>query len=234
MATILTAEMIDSWDFSVANGEIVIFEHYLELMEGYLASETKKYSESREEAIRKGEIKVDDETGPEPDYDSYMLEVIRSTEQVLRKSLFVSLFSFLENTLVEDCRARKHYDKEIVLRLEDLTGKNDIDKVKVYWKKVLRMEFPSDTPEWSAIQNYKSLRNCIVHAGGKVGSLKENGDREKLEKFIHATATLELMSHGDIVVLKEFCDEALETIQRFLKLWFDLKRARASDIVKGG
>ncbi|MBI4673519.1 MAG: hypothetical protein HY741_17845 [Chloroflexi bacterium] len=175
---------LDSWDFSKAASEIYLFHEYLATMEAFLESETQKLTADRQKKIESGEIQVYEDTGPEDSYESNMLDLIFSFKDTLRKSFFVSLFSFFEAELINECRKQKDKDMTILLTLNDLRGENSIDKVNVYFTKVLHSNFPSETPDWAEIQNYKTLRNCIVHAQSRLDNMKNKDDLEKLKAYI--------------------------------------------------
>ncbi len=212
----------DSWDMSVAKAEIFLFQDYLTVMEQFLESETQKHRKSLEHLIASGQVYYDKETGVDQNYDSEMLNQIFSFKDTLRKSFFISLYSFLEFTMLQECRSRKNEDKTILLSLDDLAGQNGIDKAQTYFTKVLRLKSPSDTPEWSEIQNYKTLRNCIVHAGGRIEDIKTVSDQEKLKAFIARKAhkrTLWLSDYDGVILDKGFCEKALATIEKFLQAW---------------
>jgi len=124
----------------------------------------------------------------------------------------VNLYSFFEAALVKECRNRK--SSETPLSFSDIAGQNDIDRAKTYLTKVVRIHFPSDAPEWQEIQNYRMLRNCIVHNQGK---MEEGARGQKLREYIARQKNLSL--YGDEVYFdKGFCEEAFETIRKFLLL----------------
>ena len=189
-------------------------------MEGFLESQTQKHEESEKELIASGQIKCDDESGPEANYDSHMLYLISSFEDMLRKSFFVSLYSFFESVVLNECRARKSIKENIFLDLSDLAGQNDIDKAKTYFTKVLQLDFPRSTPEWGEIQNYKTLRNCVIHAQGRIDDMRAESDQKKLRIFVANKKTLSLREYqGEVIFKKGFCEEALVTIEKFLRSW---------------
>ena len=187
-------------------GEIDLFEAYLENMEGFLE---EQYEELREE-IRTGKRIVPPDEPP-----IYQVDLFAN---ILRKSLFVSLYGFFESQLTAACRARKQARDDIQLSLSDITGRG-ITRAKVYLVKVLRVNFPFGTnPEWQEIQEYRILRNCIVHNEGVLEGMSSK-DVAKLRKYIDRKQTLSLWWDDDIIILKKgFCEEALDTIRRFLRL----------------
>jgi hypothetical protein len=106
--------VLDSWDWdtSAASAEIGLFEEYLASMERFLEAETQTHAESLKKLIAKGEIYYDEETGLDSTYDSHRLDLLSTFKDKLRTSFFVSMFSFLESELVNECRYWKAKDKK--------------------------------------------------------------------------------------------------------------------------
>lgn len=208
-----------SWDLSATSAEIGLFEEYLVAMEKFLEDETQKHSESLKNLIAKGEIYYDGETGLESNYDSHRLDLLSAFKDRLRRSFFVSVFSFLESELLSECHYRKTQDKDILLNFNDLAGQSSIDKAVTYLTKVLRLDHPRKFPEWIEIQNYKILRNCIVHAQGRVDQMKLESDQRTLKGYIAQKKNLSFTWGEEVSLDKGFCEEALTTIEAFLHLW---------------
>lgn len=145
----------------------------------------------------------------------------------LRNSFFVSLYAYFENKLIRECRLRK--TNFILLDFDDIRGFDVIERVKKYFTKVLRTNFPSNTHEWETIQDYRIIRNCIVHAQGKLEELKDKKDREKLQRFVSKNKNISLFrneedpihffkNNGEIHIDKGFCEEACKTVETFLTM----------------
>ena len=136
--------------------------------------------------------------------------MIRSFMSSQRSSFFVSLYSFLESSLVNECLARK--TEHTLLSFSDIAGRSEMDKARTYFTKVLGVRFPSDTTEWQEIQDYRRLRNCIVHNRGR---LEDNSD-PKLCNYVAGKNSLRCIEN-EVLLEKEFCREAYETIRTFLR-----------------
>ena len=145
-------------------------------------------------------------------YDHYRLEAIDRFTNMLRRSFFTSLYSFLETQLVKECRSRKSQDTP--LSFSEIAGQSDIEKAKIYFAKVLRVYFPSDTPEWQEIQHYRLLRNCLVHNQGR---LDDTRDYKALREYAASKNGLSIQD-DEIYLGKEFCKEANQNIKAFLCL----------------
>ncbi|MFB0831510.1 hypothetical protein ACEU2D_18145 [Brevibacillus laterosporus] len=130
---------------------------------------------------------------------------------ILRCSVFTQIYSFLEFTLKGYCSiARKSL--EIKLSDRDLSG-SGIEKYKIYLKKVVGMPFPDSIPEWSHIQKYNIIRNCIAHTQG---NLEEMNNSTKIKDTISDLNNIELDNRSTIILKESFCDDVINTIDKFL------------------
>jgi hypothetical protein len=131
---------------------------------------------------------------------------------LMRSSFFISLYSYLEAQLNKECQLSQQDNTQIKILLNDIHG-SGIDRAKTYLVKVLDTSFPFDKDlAWKEIQLFGKLRNCIVHADGKVKD-------SNLEKYIenHPDLHCEMIFGDDIVVLDEgFCEKAIAVISAFL------------------
>jgi hypothetical protein len=204
--------------------EIGVFRAYLMTMERFLEDEAQQLNKEIEELQVNNDTESldirpspeeDDETGFDVGFIVFHLEdrltTIDEFTNMLRSSFFVSLYSYLESRLVNECRARTN--EHTLITFSDLAGQSDLDKTKMYFAKVLRTYFPSDTPEWQKIQNYRRVRNCIVHRRNR---LDDKRDAE-LYRYIRENKDCNLRIVGEEVFLDaQFCNEAYETIETFL------------------
>ena len=182
-------------------GEVGLFEVYLQDMEDFLETEITKLK-----AQLKDTIVLDEKL------TNMELQVVgRHFPNILRKSFIVSLYSFLEYWLMRECRTRKGND--ILLSPSDIRGENDIDRARTYLTKVLQVNFPNNTQEWEEIQNIRKLRNCIVHNHGKCGGEKY----KSLRDYVAQNSDTLSLSNNEIVLRGEFCKQALRTIGKFIQ-----------------
>lgn len=134
---------------------------------------------------------------------------------ILRRSFFISLYSFFENLLISECNSREN--NEIPLVFKDIYAHDELQKVAKYFTKVLQIDFPNTTSQWEAIQNYRIIRNCVVHAQGRLNELKNDGDRQKLLKYFDKNTNV-ILKEEEIYLKRGFCDEVLQNIETFLNL----------------
>jgi hypothetical protein len=197
--------------------EIDIFRNYLVAMEDFLENEAQYGITVRALKVSDAGIDEVEETLSEEVREHLKKETIGRFANVLRRTVFVSLYSFFESRLIKECRSRKNPD--IPLNFSEIAGQNDVERAKAYFTKVLRIDFPCNTPKWQQINSYRLLRNCIVHSASLIGEMKDARGQEALQKYIDREQGLSL--HEDEVFLdKAFCIEAYETIKAFMGLLF--------------
>jgi hypothetical protein len=78
---------------------------------------------------------------------------------------FVAAYAAFEDTLAQVCRQAQNADS-LTVSLEDIKGLG-VEQARRYIKVVLGVAFPDDTPEWSKLKDLQTLRNRIVHYGGR-------------------------------------------------------------------
>lgn len=126
---------------------------------------------------------------------------------LLRKSFFISTFSFFENRLISEYRSRRN---------NDIDTRGELQKAIDYFTKNSLIEFPKDIAD--SVTNYRIIRNCIVHAQGRLNELKPEKDREKLQNYFNKKTNNVFLVKEEIQLQKEFCAEALQNIEAFLRL----------------
>ena len=119
------------------------------------------------------------------------------------------LYAFFENKLVTECRSRKNNDTP--LSFSDIAGHDDLERAKTYFTKVLRTSFPSNMREWQEIQQYRLLRNCLVHNRGRL----DDSRYESLRKYVTRKTSLSAQ-YNEVSLGEGFCAEVLEIIKSFL------------------
>lgn len=60
----------------------------------------------------------------------------------------------------------------VKLRVKDVSGKG-VDRSAIFWDRLLSIDVKTD-PAWNRLQDLQSLRNIIVHRGGKRGESPEH------------------------------------------------------------
>jgi hypothetical protein len=148
----------------------------------------------------------------DPD-ESFSSNEVDEFTDLMRSSFFVSLYSYLEAQLNKECQFSQQDNAQIKVLLDDIHG-SGINRAKIYLVKVLNTSFPFDNDSaWEKIQWFGKIRNCIVHAEGKV---KDSNLKKYIEN--HPNLHCEMRFGNDIVVLDEgFCEKAIAVIGAFLQ-----------------
>ena len=125
---------------------------------------------------------------------------------LLRSSLFVTIYSVVENELNKICRQLAAKDG---LDVEDLRG-NGIQRACTFLTRVCRVDFPDKSDEWKLLRNYNQLRNVIVHNQGYM----ETGNSH-LSTLVKESPSLQMENDGVIHLDRDFCPGVLETARDF-------------------
>lgn len=152
----------------------------------------------------------------DPD-ESFSRHEVNEFTNLMRSSFFVSLYSYLETRLNNECRDSQQDNAQIKVSLDDIHSADGIiNRAKTYLVKVLDTSFPFDNDvNWKQLQWFKKIRNCIVHNEGKVKSKDKD-----LKKYIESQPNLhcEMFFGSDFVILDEgFCENAIAVIGAFLR-----------------
>jgi hypothetical protein len=131
----------------------------------------------------------------------------------LRYSIFSTIYSYFEHSLSKIC-SQMQFNLQISLKKEDLRG-NGINQSRDYLKKVIEIEFPDDSPLWQEIQNYRNLRNNIIHNKGLVSGDVSNKTQNNLNKYIESNKYLDINYLGQVELSKDFILEAFNNISLF-------------------
>lgn len=185
----------------------------------------KEYAHYIEESLRK-EVRVYedmandlDEEEKEAFWDHYIDEVSKYYQefpQIMRNSLFVSIYTFLEDKLIELCVP----NDETTLKLSDINGKG-IQQASIYLKKVLRINFPDHSKEWHFIKNSNLIRNCIVHNNGDIS---KSSNEKKLRNIIKDMSNVTIDNKDYIILDNKFCDNFINNVESFLSQLYGFKK----------
>jgi len=198
--------------------QVEFFENYLYMMESFIESQIndcnreldnypKDYEPNYDQTYQIGEMIVKGDPVAEDIHEiNDRMDELENYSNLLRKSYFISLYTFLESRLNRECIQRSKFNSDTKITLKDLNGRG-IARAKTYLVKVLGSNFPFGTSaEWKEIQWYMKLRNCIVHSNGEVAD-------PKLENYIENHDGLSYDSNGWVFLTKGFCRTALTTIK---------------------
>ncbi len=136
---------------------------------------------------------------------------------ILRNSLFITIYTVLEDELMKTCnRLRESFNVD--LKPSDLKGKG-INRSRKYLKKVVVINFPDNTNEWKEIRKFNLLRNTIAHSNGNI--IAGETDQEKLNNkelcaYIEKSSIIDISSNFHIQLSKDFILHALDITEAFL------------------
>lgn len=137
--------------------------------------------------------------------------------RIMRSSFFVAAYSLLEHKMDIICM---YIQKEqgIPTNWRDSRG-STIDQFKRYCKRA-GLSLTYDDQNWQEINNYRIIRNCIVHNRGLIKGVRQ--ERE-LQAYANRKNIIEdlmvglsIRSQLQIVLTKEYCKDVTKTIWAFL------------------
>ncbi len=129
------------------------------------------------------------------------------------KTAFISAYSIFEHHILNLCRHASGYGG-FGIDVDDIKGKG-IFAAQIYLKKVCKVAFPDNTPDWQDVLQMNQIRNIFVH---RLGRMKWDSKWKGLPEYQERKATLiEFREGGDIRLLEGYCVDAIETFRRFFK-----------------
>lgn len=146
----------------------------------------------------------------------YMDIISDTLPNMVRSTFFVSIYSFLEQSLISTCnQLQKNYNYKI--KLKDLNGKG-CARCRIYLIKVVGIKFPEDN--WPEIKLYMDIRNHIVHSGTHI--FRKSDKNKELINKINNTPLLEMdnvptdTNRANIIFSNDFLIEELNNISILL------------------
>jgi len=227
----------DRFGLLILHCNLSYLSDYLEATEGFLETSTTALNEKHAAALEDAGRHAGDREwngGPlgnpeeEIEFDVWMgfeddLERLENVfPDILRSSFFVAAYFVFEVGLIRCCNLLDY--QRLTLQEQARRSKVGIVHAREYLKNA-GVEFTrSSASEWEEIQNYRKLRNCIVH---NEGALTGWADSEHLKRYASRKPHLELRKRAEtfvemsreydkIVVRKGFCEKVLQTMDSFL------------------
>ena len=173
----------------------------------YIESSFKRELEFYEKGAKGLQPDEDDEY-----WDCYIDEASQYSQdfpRIMRNSLFVSIYTFLEDKIVEQCVS----NADTLLELSDINGKG-IQQASIYLKKVLRVNFPNNSKEWKYIKNANLIRNCIVHNNGDISKSR---NEKKIRNIVDDMSSININEIDHIHLESKFCLEFIDNVDEFLR-----------------
>jgi hypothetical protein len=128
---------------------------------------------------------------------------------MLNKTTFLLCYSLLEYYLQDVSRyIAAHYGYQ--LKPSDMKEQG-IKRYKIYFKKYLSFDFPSEKKHWNDIISYSSLRNSIMHNFGEIDVVRDSN----LLKYISENKNLSVNKYNQIVLNFHFVRDVLKNLRLF-------------------
>jgi hypothetical protein len=145
---------------------IISFRNYINSVENNFSDQkkilAKKYAEHyKEVAQNSGDNKTEELNEIWSGATSQLLEIEKEFIQRFRRSIIIQIFSFLESELKNICISHSE-NTDSIYSVDDLKGNSDLEKVKKYLTKSMKIELGKMTI-WPFINNLRLLRNKVVH-----------------------------------------------------------------------
>ncbi len=146
--------------------------------------------------------------------------------KILWKSLFLSTYFLLENSLDQICKNLKK-SNSYKLTLKDISG-NGIFRSSLYLKKVCNITKPFETQLWTEINDFNKIRNVFVHSDGILP--KSASDTIRVcEKY----SQIQLSEYDEdnfiINIDYEFCKYSLVNIEKLInEVHYGMQNERVS------
>lgn len=180
------------------------YNNYATLIESFLKTKQNELVQTAEQL-------------PEEEQDEFWdhfceehFELAREFPTVLRYSVFIQVYSFLEHTLLGYCNLAKD-EFGLTISHKDITG-NGIFKFQTYLKKAANLAFPDNTEAWKAIKGYNVIRNCIAHT---LGEVEDTSNSTKVRRVISDMEHIHIQD-SKITLDEDFCFKVLDNISEFL------------------
>ncbi len=197
--------------FEVPPLDLDELEEYLKITEEYLHKAKTDFETWFDEKTRGFTPKERNEF-----YELYGADYWQYAEtfpRILRNSLFVSAYSLLEYEMAVICKWLKK-DKQLPISLSDLRGDTP-DQFKNYCK-LACLEFPFNSRPWQEINNYRRIRNCIVHNRGLIKEFQDKDNKGFISYLTKKGVILQDTNDQEIALTEQFCKEVVKTIADFL------------------
>ena len=160
----------------LAENGIQIWLDFSEIIKPKIEEELKRFKDSVEVQFDISEV---NNQGIEYfNYDDYRF--IESSLAMLNNTVFSQMYSVFEYRFIWISK----YLISIDLETEE-TGTlqyRDIKETKRHWQNYVSLEFPVSNPEWENFNDYRLLRNSIVHKDSKL-LISDKYSRRLLNKF---------------------------------------------------
>lgn len=197
------------------------YEEYVQTISKVLAEESKRLDRRVKKELKS--LNDDDKFERERWYYDQVADLKNTFPSMCYRTTFVAVYSRLEHELVSWCHKLQSIQKH-ELSVEDLGGRNTIDRCRTYMVKVARIKFPDKSPEWQEITTkLQRIRNKIVHERGQLLKRGQSDTEEtkEIRKYIKAKGG-NASTLGSIQLTEKFCLHSVDVVRRFIKTLADV------------
>jgi len=132
---------------------------------------------------------------------------------ILWKSLFLSTYFLLENSLDQICKNLRK-SNSYNLTLKDISG-NGIFRSSLYLKKVCNIKEPFGSQTWTEVNDFNKIRNVFVHSDGII-SKSATETIKVCEKYNQIQLNEYDEDNFSIQIDSEFCKYSLTKIEKLI------------------
>ncbi len=161
--------------------------------------------------------------------DSFLKSFDDTLTRNFRYSYIVLLLLVVENRLEAICD-HIHQNGGAPIRARDLRGGDGLERCGMFLKKLVNLDL-DNVPQWSKIHDLAKIRNCIVHAEGRI---EESGEQQYLRQL--CVREVGLTSEGEppndiLVTGNRFCLNATQyVISSFDQIFITLSHSDNSSL----
>ena len=173
--------------------------------------------------IERHVLKSEPPAGDEEEHDQHWhvvnnLDRVYETElyPAMRYSFIVLLQIFTETQLRSFCWELQT-ERHLSIGVTDLKG-TAIEQIRSFLTKLVGVgaqDFPQK--EWEDLRTLQKIRDCIVHAYGRV---KDSRDEAFLRELASKGAGISIGDDGRLLVVKDFCQQRLVNLRSLFKRLF--------------
>lgn len=139
------------------------------------------------------------------DFSEQYSEIVYQVNNIFRRSLIVSIHSYLESTLGD--LTKKILSKNGMKPSKKPSDTSTLKHYKDTLKSKVNVDFSSISKEWEFINNANTIRNAIVHNNGIAST--------KIEEIEKSTTGISIKDR-EIVIEKDYLMELLSCVDEFL------------------
>ncbi len=192
-----------TYHFFFNHGVYDELKHYEDLI-----SETEVFLKTKITAMESStdEDVIDERFGKKIQYEGIF-------PMILWKSIFLSTYFLLENSLDQICKNLKK-SNSYKLTLKDISG-SGIFRSSLYLKKVCNIIEPFESETWTEVNDFNKIRNVFVHSDGILS--KSTIDTIKIcQKYSPIELTEYDEENFNIQIDSEFCKYSLTKIEKLI------------------